>query len=176
MLIGHIVLMVNKNDKGEIIQYQQLVLEILGLNRISVTLFENKNKKNENEPDFTLYQNITKKGDKEKFAGKSFKPRTIGGLWRRVSKDGKTNFLAGSIESPLFENGKMHFSCFETKIPENANAEDYFWTYDVVWNPIKKDSSTSYNNYDYAIPATYTQSSNGKNIPVYVEDDAYEYR
>ena len=74
-------------------------------------------------------------------------------------------------------SGKFNFSLFETKIPENAKAEDYFWTYDVVWNPYKPaNTSNNYSNsYDYAEPAGYTQGPNG-NIPVYTEDDVDLYR
>lgn len=94
-----------------------------------------------------------------------------------MSKNGQTNFLAGSIDTPMVYGGKFNFSLFETKIPDNAKAEDYFWTYDAVWNPFKKENtSNNYNNsYDYAEPTTYTQGPNG-NIPVYSEDDIDLYR
>ncbi len=177
MNIGHVVTITNKQEGADFKEWQQLIIEPPFMGRISATLVENRSKKNVNEPDFHLYENITKRGDKEKFNGKTFKPRAIGAIWRRISKNGQTNFLAGSIDTPMVYGGKFNFSLFETKIPENANAEDYFWTYDVVWNPYKKENtSNNYSNsYDYAEPAGYTQGPNG-NIPVYAEDDVALYR
>ena len=126
-----------------------------------------------------IYENITKRGDKEKFNNKTFKPRSIGGIWRRTSKDGKTNFLAGSIDTPMVYGGKFNFSLFETKVPDNGKAEDYFWTYDAVWNPFKpnnNNNSNSYSHSDYAEPSSYTTGPSGKEIPVYVENDStWEY-
>ena len=177
MVIGHIVNLTNKQEGENFKEWQQLIREPPFMGRVSATLVANKNKKNSNEPDFHLYENITKRGDKEKFNDKTFKPRAIGAIWRRVSKNGQTNFLAGSIDTPMVYGGKFNFSLFETKIPDNANADDYFWTYDAVWNPFKKENtSNNYNNsYDYAEPTTYTQGPNG-NIPVYSEDDLDLYR
>ena len=179
MTIGHIVQMTNKEEGENFKEWQQLIIEPPFMGRISATLFENKHKKNVNEPDFILYENITKRGDKEKFNNKIFKPRSIGGIWRRTSKDGKTNFLAGSIDTPMVYGGKFNFSLFETKVPDNGKAEDYFWTYDAVWNPFKpnnNNNSNSYSHSDYAEPSSYTPGPSGKEIPVYVENDsAWEY-
>lgn len=179
MTIGHIVQMTNKEEGENFKEWQQLIIEPPFMGRISATLFENKHKKNVNEPDFILYENITKRGDKEKFNNKTFKPRSIGGIWRRTSKDGKTNFLAGSIDTPMVYGGKFNFSLFETKVPDNGKAEDYFWTYDAVWNPFKpnnNNNSNSYSHSDYAEPSSYTPGPSGKEIPVYVENDStWEY-
>ena len=179
MTIGHIVQMTNKEEGENFKEWQQLIIEPPFMGRISATLFENKHKKNVNEPDFILYENITKRGDKEKFNNKTFKPRSIGGIWRRTSKDGKTNFLAGSIDTPMVYGGKFNFSLFETKVPDNGKAEDYFWTYDAVWNPFKpnnNNNSNSYSHSDYAEPSSYTPGPSGKEIPVYVENDrTWEY-
>lgn len=179
MTIGHIVQMTNKEEGENFKEWQQLIIEPPFMGRISATLFENKHKKNVNEPDFILYENITKRGDKEKFNNKIFKPRSIGGIWRRTSKDGKTNFLAGSIDTPMVYGGKFNFSLFETKVPDNGKAEDYFWTYDAVWNPFKpnnNNNSNSYSHSDYAEPSSYTPGPSGKEIPVYVENDStWEY-
>ena len=178
MTIGHIVGMTNKKEGEEFREWQQLIIEIPFMGRISATLVENRNKKNPNEPDFTLFENITKRGDKEKFNGKTFKPRSIGGIWRKISKDGRTNFLAGSIDTPIVYGGKFNFSAFETRIPENANVEDYFWSYDVAWNPYKKEqnSNNNYSHNDYAEPTGYTSGPQGKEIPVYVDSDLHEYQ
>lgn len=179
MTIGHIVQMTNKEEGENFKEWQQLIIEPPFMGRISATLFENKHKKNVNEPDFILYENITKRGDKEKFNNKTFKPRSIGGIWRRTSKDGKTNFLAGSIDTPMVYGGKFNFSLFETKVPDNGKAEDYFWTYDAVWNPFKpnnNNNSNSYSHSDYAEPSSYTPGPSGKEIPVYIENDStWEY-
>lgn len=179
MTIGHIVQMTNKEEGENFKEWQQLIIEPPFMGRISATLFENKHKKNVNEPDFILYENITKRGDKEKFNNKTFKPRSIGGIWRRTSKDGKTNFLAGSIDTPIVYGGKFNFSLFETKVPDNGKAEDYFWTYDAVWNPFKPNNNNNSNSYsysDYAEPSSYTPGPSGKEIPVYVENDStWEY-
>lgn len=179
MTIGHIVQMTNKEEGENFKEWQQLIIEPPFMGRISATLFENKHKKNVNEPDFILYENITKRGDKEKFNNKIFKPRSIGGIWRRTSKDGKTNFLAGSIDTPMVYGGKFNFSLFETKVPDNGKAEDYFWTYDAVWNPFKpnnNNNSNSYSHSDYVEPSSYTPGPSGKEIPVYVKNDStWEY-
>ena len=75
--------------------------------------------------------------------------------------------------------GKFNFSLFETKVPDNGKAEDYFWTYDAVWNPFKpnnNNNSNSYSHSDYAEPSSYTTGPSGKEIPVYVENDStWEY-
>lgn len=178
MNIGHIVLMNNGATGAEYKEWNQLIIEPVGMGRISATMVENKNKRKENEPDFILWENVTKRGDKEKFGGKTFKPRQIGGVWRKVASGSGMNFLAASIDTPLLYGGKLSFSLFETKVPEGQNPEDYFWSYDAVWQPFKKENNSnsrySQTN-DYAEPTTYTPNPNGGTIPVYNEADAYEY-
>lgn len=178
MTIGHVVKLTNKEEGSDYREWQQLIIKPPFMERMSATLVENRSKKNNNEPDFLLFENITQRGDKERFNGKTFNARQVGAVWRRVSRDGKTNFLAGSIDTPLVYGGRFNFSLFETKIPEGKNPEDYFWLYDAVWNPYTKtNNSYSNSNNDYAEPTGYTSSPTGNNIPVYVEnDDAYEYR
>lgn len=172
MLIGHLVPM-NNGEQGEgFREWQQLIIEPVGMGRISATMVENRNKSKENEPDFILWENISKRGDKEKFGGKTFKPRQIGGIWRRTSRDRNTNFLAASIDTPLVYGGKFNFSLFATKVPEGQNPEDYFWTYDAIWSPYKKENNNSSNNSsnDYAAPETYTHGPNGE-IPVHFQEN-----
>lgn len=69
-------------------------------------LVENRSKKNVNEPDFHLYENITK-GDKEKFNGKTFKPRTIDCNLEKNIKKWTNNFLAGVLILQWFMNWKI---------------------------------------------------------------------
>ena len=178
MNIGHIVPMTNGESGENFREWVQLIIEPVGMGRISATMVENKNKRKDTEPDFILWENVTKRGDKEKFGGKTFKPRQIGGVWRKVASGSGMNFLAASIDTPLLYGGKLSFSLFETKVPEGQNPEDYFWSYDAVWQPFKKENNNN-NRYsqtsDYAEPTTYTLNPNGGTIPVYNETDAYEY-
>jgi|GEM_PF-1949433 len=172
MTIGHIVKLTNKEKGDKYKEWLQLIIEPPFMGRLSATMFENKNKNKDNEPDFFLYENISKRGDKDKFEGKTFKVRQIGAVWRRVSKDGKTNFLALSIDTPLVYGGRFNFSAFETKVPPETNAENYFWLYDCVWKPYKPSGNNSsfYTSNDYAEPLSYTSNPKGGEIPVYVEN------
>ena len=179
MNIGHLVPMTNGEAGENFREWQQLIIEPVGMGRISATMVENKNKRKENEPDFILWENVTKRGDKEKFNGKTFKPRQIGGVWKKVASGSGISFLAASIDTPLLYGGKLSFSLFETKVPEGQNPEDYFWSYDAVWTPFKKENNNN-NRYsqtnDYAEPTTYTPNPNGGTIPVYNEADDWEHR
>jgi len=172
MTIGHIVHLTNKESGEAYKEWLQLIIEPPFMGRLSATMFENKNKNKDNEPDFFLYENITKRGDKDKLGGKTFKARQIGAVWRRVSKDGKTNFLAASIDTPLVYGGKFNFSAFESKAIDEANEQEHFCLYDCVWKPYKANNSSnnSYLSSDYAEPTTYTSNPNGTDIPVYVEN------
>jgi len=171
MTIGHIVKLTNKEKGENYKEWLQLIIEPPFMGRLSTTMFENKNKNKDNEPDFFLYENITKRGDKDKFGGFTFKARQIGAVWRRVSKDGKTNFLALSIDTPLVYGGKFNFSAFQSKAVDEAVEQEHFWLYDCVWKPYKANNNNSsyYNNGDYAEPVGYTKGANG-DIPVYVEN------
>lgn len=180
MNIGHLVPMTNGEQGENFREWQQLIIEPVGMGRISATMVENKNKRKDTEPDYILWENITKRGDKEKFNGKTFKPRQIGGVWKKIAGTSGISFLAASIDTPLLYGGKLSFSLFETKVPEGQNPEDYFWTYDAVWQPYKKDNANNNNRYsasnDYAEPTTYTSNPNGGTIPVYNEADDWEHR
>lgn len=86
MNIGHIIPMTNGESGENFKEWQQLIIEPVGMGRISATMVENRNKKKDTEPDYILWENVTKRGDKEKFNGKTFKPRQIGEYGKKLQE------------------------------------------------------------------------------------------
>ena len=174
MTVGHIVFMNNKKEGSEYKEWLQLYIEPPFMGRISATMVENKNKKpNSKEPDFVFYENITKRGDREKFGGKAFRSRIIGQAWRSITKDRTVEFLTASIDTPLVQYGKFKFSLFEAKANVNETIDDVFWLYDAVWNPYNPNANNNNYNNESSAPAAYTSGPNGK-IPLSYDD--YEHR
>jgi uncharacterized protein (DUF736 family) len=152
MIIGHLVPLNNKKEGREYKEWLQLIIEPPFMGRLSATMIMNENKKpNSNEPDFVFYENITKRGDKEKFNGKTFRSRIIGGAWKTISKDGKTEYLKASIDTPLVKDGKFSFSMFLSKPNANETSEDIFWLYDAVWNSYNpnKNNTSNYDSWEH---------------------------
>lgn len=170
MTIGHLVPMNNGKEGDELKRWLQLIVQPVGMSRISCTFYENKNKQNDKAPDYILYESIQRKGDLEKFGGKPFRTRSIGGGYKKTSSSG-FDYISCSLETPLVYGGKINFSLFPAKPYENESPEDVFWLYDAVWQPYKKQNNNNYNNGGgYAEPSTYTSNPNGGDIPVTIEN------
>ena len=117
----------------------------------------NKAKQKNTEPDYNLWHNFSRKGE-------SFRGTKVGALWKKVSKDGKTEYFDGHIENPTVYGGKMYVSIFKAKPLQGENAEDINWLYDVIWQPPKGNSqSNSSGNYGggYTPPVEYGNTQGG---------------
>ncbi len=170
MNIGYLVPMNNGKEGEEFKQWLQLIIQPVGMDRITCTFHKNQNKQNDKSPDYIMYESIQRRGDIEKF-GKPFRTRSIGTGFKKTSKDGETEFISCTIETPLVYGGKLYFSLFEAKPNEGEKQEDVFWLYDAVWQPYQKSNNSNYNsnNDNYAAPTMYTSNPNGGTIPVSVE-------
>jgi uncharacterized protein (DUF736 family) len=117
------------------------------------SIHPNKEKKNPNEPDQNIWYNFSRKGE-------NYRATKIGGLWKKTSKDGNTEYFTGHIENPLVYGGKMYISCFKAKPLSGQNAEDVTWVYDVLWNPPKSNGNKN-NNSSYGVAPSDIPQYNG---------------
>ncbi len=143
---------------GEEVKQEWLEMAVRPVFMESATLsvHANKNKKNQNEPDYNLWYNFSRKGEK-------FRGAKVGAMWRKTSKDGKTEYFSGHIENPLVYGGKMYISAFKAKPMGNEKAENINWLYDVVWQPPKGGGNQNQNNYNgggYVPETDYSQADN----------------
>ncbi len=109
----------------------------------TLSVHPNKNKKHDGEPDYNLWFNFSRKGE-------SFRGTKVGALWRKHSKDGKTEYFSGHIENPLVYGGKLYVSVFKAKPMTHEKAEDINWLYDVIWQPPKGGSNNQNGGYGAA--------------------------
>ena len=131
------------------------------------SMHKNKNKTKDSEPEYSIWTNYNRKGE-------NFRGVKVGGLWKKMQKDGKTAYFTGVIESPAFNNGKLNIALFETKLFKDEVASDIDWIYDVNWQPYNGNSrnSNDYNTSGYAEPIAYTSGANGNKIPVHDERES----
>ena len=128
------------------------------------SMHKNTRKQKDSEPDYKIWTNYNRKGE-------HFRGVEVGALWKKVSRDGKTNYFTGKIETPAVANGVLNITLFETKVFENDTAADIDWIYDVNWKPqSNNNSNASYGTGGYTEPTTYTSNPNGgDDIPIHVE-------
>ena len=159
--IGAVKVRDNGKEGAEFRQWFELIVRPPFMQGMSFSMHKNE-KKTDSEPDYNIWYNYNRKS--EKFRGVS-----VGGVWKKKSKDGKTDYFSGSIESPIFPSGKLNFSMFETKVFKNEEAKDIDWIYDVIYQaPRTQRDNNSYGG-GYTEPHSYTQGANGSQIPIHYE-------
>ncbi len=163
MNIGYVKHKNNGKDGAERKEWFELGIRPPFMESATFSMHKNQNKQNSNEPDYTIWTNYNRKGE-------SFRGVKVGGLWRKVQKDGKTPYFTGVIESPAFTTGKLNITLFEAKVFEGETAADIDWIYDVNWQPYQGNSNSSSTG-GYTEPTTYTSNPNGgADIPVHIEN------
>lgn len=163
MNIGYVKHKTNGMTGAERKEWFELGIRPPFMESATFSMHKNNDKKNSNEPDYTIWTNYNRKGE-------SFRGVKVGGLWRKVQKDGKTQYFTGVIESPAFATGKLNITLFETKVFENEKAADIDWIYDVNWQPYQGNSNSSSTG-GYTEPVAYASNPNGgADIPVHMED------
>ena len=75
------------------------------------------------------------------------KLKTIGGLWRRSSNDGKKKYLSGSltVENEFGEKRRMKIIIFTNHWKEKETDQDYLIYFDGYLEPRKKDTKNDTN-------------------------------
>ena len=153
----------NGKDGAERKEWFDLIIRPPFVPSMTLSMHKNKNRIKDSEPEYKIWYNYNRKGE-------AFRGVEIGAIWRKVSKDGKTTYFNGFIESPAFASGKLNITLFETKVFKNDDPSKIDWLYDVNWQAPKTNNSNSYNQSSYAEPVSYTSNNQGGEIPVYVEN------
>lgn len=96
-------------------------------------------KKNPNEPDFSIFWNFSRKGEK-------YKSTKVGAMWNKIGQQNGTPYKDGYIESPAINGGKLYITVFEARSEEG---EELTYSHDVMWNPPKNNSGSSQNDFAY---------------------------
>ena len=163
MNIGYVKHKTNGMTGAERKEWFELGIRPPFMESATFSMHKNNDKKNSNEPDYTIWTNYNRKGE-------SFRGVKVGGLWRKVQKDGKTQYFTGVIESPAFATGKLNITLFETKVFENEKAADIDWIYDVNWQPYQGNQNSNSTG-GYTEPVAYASNPNGgADIPVHMEN------
>lgn len=164
MNIGAVKFKTNGLDGEARREWYELIIRPPFVQSATFSVHPNKNKSKDSEPDYKIWSNYNRKGE-------HFRGVEVGALWKKLSKDRKTSYLNGFVESPAFANGKLNITLFETKKFDNEDASKIDWLYDVNWQPPRGNygQSSGYDNTGHTEPTMYTPSSNGNEIPVYVE-------
>uniref|UniRef100_UPI0040489CC5 DUF736 family protein n=1 Tax=Aliarcobacter sp. TaxID=2321116 RepID=UPI0040489CC5 len=168
MNIGYVKHKTNGMTGNERKEWFELGIRPPFMTSATFSMHKNQNKKNSNEPDYTIWTNYNRKGE-------NFRGVKVGGLWKKVQRDGITPYFTGVIESPAFPpTGKLNITLFETKVFEGESAADIDWIYDVNWQPYQGNTngaSTGASTGGYTEPIAYSSNPNGGNeIPVRMED------
>ena len=149
-------------------EWFELIIRPPFMQSATFSMHKNKNKQNPNEPDYKIWTNYNRKGE-------NFRGVEVGAIWKKVSRDGKTTYLTGTIESPAFQFGKLNFALFETKVFSNETAADIDWIYDVNWNPPQSRGSNQQQTYTEPvqrdIPIQY-ENAQGQSIS---QEEANQY-
>lgn len=158
--IGYVKHKNNGKDGAERKEWFELGIRPPFMESATFSMHKNKDKRNSNEPDYTIWTNYNRKGEK-------FRGVKVGGFWKKVQRDGVTPYFTGVIESPAFVNGKLNITLFETKVFKDEVAADIDWIYDVNWQP---SQGSNQNTGGYTEPVAYASNPNGgADIPVHIE-------
>ena len=153
---------------GEDVQQQWLEMAIRPPFMSSATFSVHPNNKTkDNEPDYNIWYNFSRKGE-------NYRGTKVGSLWKKKSKDGKTEYFSGHIENPIVANGKMYITVFKAKPMGNEKAEDINWIYDVIWQPYQANNNNNQSN-GYTPPVQYDQYNNSSTSQEQIADDASYY-
>jgi len=139
-------------------EWLEMILRPPMMQSSTFSVHPNNNKKNQNEPDYNLWYNFSRKGEK-------FRGTKVGGLWRKKSKDGNTEYFSGNIENPLVHGGKMYVTVFKAKPLPNEKAEDINWLYDVIYQPPKGGVSSQGNSMGGYVPPVEYQGDYSDSSP-----------
>jgi uncharacterized protein (DUF736 family) len=127
---------------GEKKSWFEMIIKAPFVREFSMKMSKNENKKNEKSPDYFLYYRTNVK------KGENYRDTNVGGLWLKISNDGKTQFMSGHIETPMVGDGRINIALFKAK--PNYDNEKVDWMYDVVWNIKKEDDKDDEKVYDKA--------------------------
>lgn len=98
----------------------------------------NEEKKNINSPDKLIF--LKRKDSKASAA-------VVGGIWIKDAKESSIRYWSCSINSPIFPNGVLNFSCFpvgaDTVQPDNLEI-----THNALWSMQKAPSEDIAGQYD----------------------------
>ncbi|PHQ89538.1 MAG: hypothetical protein COB42_06855 [Sulfurimonas sp.] len=142
-------------------QFLEMSIRPPHMQSATYTITANKNKENENAPDFFINFSFNRKGE-------NYPRARVGALWNKVSQDGATEYKGGHIESPLFQNGKIYVSVFEAKLIEGFAPPKH--RHNVVWSPPrenKKEEEYSQVTQTYIAP----QQTQNKEVPTIEVDE-----
>lgn len=144
MKIGHISKRTYKAGE-ETKSYLEMIIRPPMMESATFTIVANKEKKNQNEPDFNIWYSINRKGER-------YPSTKVGALWNKISDQG-VEYKSGSIECPVVDGGNMYIAVFPSKVNEG---EEITWSHDVLWSPPKQQSDNYSGNYGggYAAPTT----------------------
>lgn len=110
-------------------EYLEMIIDLPFVGRDNFTISVNKKKDSDNKPDYNIYRSFNRKGEK-------YRGQKVGSIWNKLSDTG-IPYKNGHIEMPLFENGRMSISIFESKPMEHETQEQITWTHDVIWTPYR---------------------------------------
>ncbi len=137
-------------------KWLECYFRVAGLRPFQAKMTKNKNKQNENAPDFFIYlRGNVNKGD-------SFRDLKIGALWvkSKIDESGvKVDYMTGNVEINFNE-----ISVYITKPKKNYDDEKIGFLYEIISMSNKQDVKTNVYNEPY--PA-YNDSVEADNI----EDD-----
>lgn len=164
MNIGYVKHKTNGAEGADRKEWFELGIRPPFMESATFSMHKNKDKSKATEPDYTIWTNYNRKGEK-------FRGIKVGGLWKKLQKDGTTPYFTGVIESPAFANGKLNITLFETKVFAGEVAADIDWIYDVNWQPFSENPNSGYSTGGYSEPVAYSSNPNGGDgIPVHMEN------
>lgn len=149
-----------KGENRQEIKYLELLIRPPFMPSATFTVSQNKNKQNDNEPDWIINYSFNRKGE-------NYRRARVGAIWNKIKDD--FEYKTGHIESPIFPNGRLNFSMFKAKVLEGEDPASVTWKYDVVWthyDPSK--SNTNDTNGEYSQAPQYDTTPTGvsqANIP-----------
>ncbi|NOQ32433.1 MAG: DUF736 family protein [Helicobacteraceae bacterium] len=137
--------------------YLQMSVRPPFMESATFTITKNTNEqKAENEPDYYINYSFNRKNEK-------FPRVRAGAIWDKVSDNGQTEYKSGVIESPIFQNGKIHIAIFEAKpIDENTPLTH---RHDVVWSPPQLNQNNEQQKHSQAQTQGTTNMPSTNSIP-----------
>jgi uncharacterized protein (DUF736 family) len=128
---------VGKGEDAKTIPYLELIVRPPFMESGTFTISQNKNKQNDNEPDWIIYHSFNRRGE-------NYRRSRAGAIWNKTKDD--LEYKTGHIDTPVMPNGRLNFTLFKAKPLENEDPAKITWAYDVVWNyydPNKDENNTS---------------------------------
>lgn len=143
MTIGHVITEYYGEDNK---RHLRMVIRPPMMESGTFSVHPNTQKEKENEPDFNIWFNYNRKGEK-------FPSTKVGALWNKVSDRTGNKYKDGYIETPSAMGGKLYIAVVDAKAKEGESALPY--SHNVLWSPPRSNSGGGEyaNDGGYAAPA-----------------------